>query len=63
MKVRIDSDACQGHGQCVMLCPTIFTADEEGFGVVRHEEVPPDQEQDVRQAEASCPERAIHITR
>jgi len=63
MKVRIDSGACQGHGQCVLLCPDVFTADEEGFGVVEHEEVPANAENGVERAEASCPERAIQIER
>ena len=63
MKVRIDRDLCQGHGQCVILCPTVFDDDEEGFGVVRAEEVPADAERDCEQAEAACPERAIQISR
>jgi len=63
MKVRIDSDTCQGHGQCVFLCPEVFKADDEGFGTVAHENVPKAAEKDVQTAEASCPERAIHITR
>mgnify|MGYP001818120629 FL=1 len=63
MKVRIDKDACQGHGQCVILCPEVFEDDEQGFGVVRNEVVPEEAEHDCERAEASCPERAIHITR
>jgi ferredoxin len=63
LKVRIDSDVCQGHGQCVILCPAVFTDDEEGFGVVENENVPKDSEKDIERAEASCPERAIHIMR
>ena len=61
MKVRIDSAHCQGHGQCVFLCPEVFAADEQGFATVKHEDVPADAETDVVQAEASCPERAISI--
>ena len=61
MKVRIDSTRCQGHGQCVFLCPEVFAADEQGFGTVPREEVPPDAEADVARAEACCPEGAIQI--
>ena len=63
MKVRIDSEVCQGHGQCVFLCPEVFAADEQGFGLVRREQVPGDAEADVEKAEASCPEGAVQITR
>ena len=63
MKVRIDSEVCQGHGQCVILCPAVFGADEQGFGVVENASVPSDAEEDVARAEACCPERAIHIER
>jgi len=63
MKVRIDKEACQGHGQCVILCPEVFEDDEQGFGVVRDEAVPTEAEGDCERAAASCPERAIHITR
>ena len=62
MKVRIDKEACQGHGQCVILGPEVFEYDEQGFGVVRNEVLPEAAERDCERAEASCPERAIHIT-
>ena len=62
MKVRIDNETCQGHGQCVFLCPEVFDDDEQGFGTVKHEDVPKEAEEDCARAEASCPERAIHIT-
>ena len=63
MKARIDSARCQGHGQCVFLCPEVFAADEQGMGFVQREEVPLEAEPDAERAEASCPERAIQIER
>jgi ferredoxin len=47
----------------VILCPEVFDDDDEGFGVVRNEDVPKEAEGDCQRAEASCPERAIQITR
>jgi ferredoxin len=61
MKVRVDSRLCQGHGQCVFLCPQVFAADEQGFATVTREEIPPDAENDVAKAAACCPEGAIQI--
>ena len=61
MKVQIDSSRCQGHGRCYDLVPDLFGDDEEGYGQVRRDVVPPDQEADARRAVANCPERAIEI--
>ena len=61
MKIRIDSDLCTGHGRCYSLAPTLFEADDEGFGVVIDEHVPADREADAKRAAASCPERAVII--
>ena len=40
----------------------VFDDDEQGFGVVKQENVPKEAEEDCARAEANCPERAIHIT-
>ena len=46
-----------------MLCPAVFDDDEEGFGVVKSEQVPEEAENACERAEANCPEQAIQITR
>ena len=61
MKVRVDPDACQGHGQCVMVCPEVFRADEQGFSYLESDEVSTALEAAVRKAERQCPERAISV--
>jgi ferredoxin len=62
MKLRINSDVCQGHGRCYDLAPDLFGEDEEGFGqVLRDGVVPPEKERDARLAVANCPERAIEV--
>jgi len=63
VKARIDSALCQGHGQCVFLCPEVFSADDQGFATVENEEVPEGAQANVEQAEASCPEGAIQLAR
>ena len=61
MKIRIESDACTGHGRCYSLAPALFEPDDDGAGQVIDEEVPPEREADARRAVASCPERAVVI--
>ena len=64
MKVTVDSDACQGHGMCNMICPEVFKYDDDGFGYVPSEleHVPDNLAEKVRLAEIQCPERAVRIT-
>jgi ferredoxin len=62
VKVRIDSEKCQGHGRCYDLAPDLFGDDEEGFGQVLGDgTVSPDNERQANLAVANCPERAIEI--
>ncbi|MGP3920325.1 ferredoxin [Nonomuraea sp. 10N515B] len=62
MKVKIDSERCQGHGRCYDLAPGLFGEDEEGYGQVLGDGVVPQEEaQAARLAVANCPERAIEI--
>jgi len=62
VKVRINTQLCQGHGRCYDLAPSLFGDDEEGYGQVLGDgTVPPGGEQDARLAVANCPERAIEL--
>jgi ferredoxin len=62
VKLRIDSERCQGHGRCYDLVPELFGEDDEGYGTVLGTGVvPPDKAQEARKAVANCPERAINL--
>jgi ferredoxin len=62
MKVRINTDICQGHGRCYDLAPGLFGDDEEGYGQVLGDGVvPAGNEHDARLAVANCPERAVEL--
>ncbi|MEU9890971.1 ferredoxin [Sphaerisporangium sp. NPDC051017] len=62
MKVKINTERCQGHGRCYDLAPSLFGEDDEGYGrVLGDGVVPPGEEQTARLAVANCPERAIEI--
>lgn len=62
MKVKVDSERCQGHTLCAMIAPKVFQLNEiDGHSSVSNEEVPADQEEQAREAAHTCPERAISI--
>lgn len=62
MKVRVDSERCQGHTLCAMIAPDAFElSDIDGTSSPVNEVVPAGQEEAVREAAHSCPEQAISI--
>lgn len=62
MKVRIDTDRCQGHTLCSMIAPESFVLNDiDGHAAVVAENVPKEYEGQVREAAQSCPEQAIVI--
>lgn len=63
MRLRIDEEACTGHGRCYSLAPELFDADDYGHGVLVEADgtVAPGHEEKARLAVANCPERAISL--
>ncbi|CAM2745411.1 ferredoxin [Skermania piniformis] len=62
MKVHVDHERCQGHTLCAMTAPQAFElSDIDGHASPVTEQVPVEQEADVREAVQSCPERAISL--
>jgi ferredoxin len=61
MRIRLDEDACTGHGRCYALAPAVFDADDQGHCVVKLAEVPDELEREARAAVANCPEVALTI--
>jgi ferredoxin len=62
MKVRVDAGVCAGFGVCVGLCPEVFELHDDGYAVVRVDEVPQEFEAAVRKAVNQCPSRAISLS-
>ena len=63
MKVKVDSEKCQGHNRCYALAPGLFKVDEYGYATPRGDgTVPTDMREKARLAEENCPERAIEVT-
>jgi ferredoxin len=62
VKVWVDPERCQGHTLCAMTAPEAFELDDvDGHASAVFDEVPADQQEQVREAVQSCPERAISI--
>jgi ferredoxin len=65
MKMSVDGVQCMGHGRCYQLLPDLLDFDDEGYVTIRDQtvEVPVDQQELAEDAEATCPEGAISLTR
>jgi ferredoxin len=62
LRVWVDRDACQSHGQCEFTVPDVFEIDDEG--VLQYEPQPPAELADlVEQAAVRCPTQAITVHR
>jgi ferredoxin len=61
MRITLDRERCTGHGRCYVVAPDIFTADDDGYCVLRADAVAEDLEPAARRAVANCPEDAISI--
>lgn len=63
LRVRVESERCQGHNRCCSIAPELFEADELGNALVRGDgTVPPALEAKARLALANCPEHAIRLS-
>jgi ferredoxin len=61
MRIRLDTELCQGHGRCYTLAPQLFDADELGHCLLLVDEVPPGREADARNGVDNCPEHALSL--
>jgi ferredoxin len=64
VRLTVSSNGCRGHGLCYSLAPDLLEDDDdEGYVSIRGQvvDVPADQVAAVRNAAASCPERAIDL--
>jgi ferredoxin len=63
MRMSIDDGRCLGHTMCVVAAPSLVDIDPDtGHAFVLRAEVPADEEEAARMAEAGCPERAVRVT-
>jgi ferredoxin len=61
MKVHIDPAKCCGHAACVLVCESVFSTDDNGFGIVLDVSPPESLRTTIEMAVRNCPERAISV--
>ena len=60
MKVHVDMNLCQSHGECVLAAPDVFELGDDDVLVWR-EDVPEERRGAVEDAVGACPMMAIRI--
>lgn len=60
LRVVVDAERCEGHGQCVLAAPTVFDLDDE-LNLTYEAQVPAELIADVRRAAQLCPMQAIRL--
>lgn len=61
MRIRLDTERCQGHGRCYVLASDLFDSDEVGHCVLLVDEVPGGHEDAARNGVDNCPEQALSL--
>lgn len=62
MKMLVDYDLCEGHGECVIAAPEVFDLDDAGEKVVLVQEEPREELRDkVVEAVRICPIVALQL--
>jgi ferredoxin len=63
VRVEVDPNICEGHGQCNALAPEVYHLDDGGYCVIPNPEVSPELESQAEQGALACPVQAITLTR
>jgi ferredoxin len=62
VKIKVDSELCQGHNRCSALAPDLFVLDDFGFATAANGGlVPADRAEAAMLAADNCPEFAIEV--
>lgn len=61
MKTYVDQDTCIACGLCVSAVNDVYDYNDDGKAEAIVDTVPPDREEDARQAANNCPVDAIEI--
>lgn len=62
MKLLVDYDLCEGHGECAIAAPEVFDLDDAGEKVVLLQQEPDEElREQVVEAVKICPIAALHL--
>lgn len=61
MKIVVDWDKCESHGQCEFAAPDVFSINDEGDLDVLEENPTESARVEVEEAARRCPTRAITV--
>ena len=62
ISIKVDREACQGYGNCVLAMPSVFGIDEAGQVVLIEATAADDALDGVQRAAQDCPTNAISFT-
>jgi ferredoxin len=62
VRIKVDSQLCQGHNRCKALAPDLFVLDDFGYSSAVADGAVPDDRRDIALLAAdNCPELAVVI--
>lgn len=62
MKVRVDSERCNGHGMCAALAPEVYSINEDtGFNEMGEFDLDAAHREAAMRGVGGCPEHAISV--
>ena len=61
MKANVDKNTCIGCGACTLICPEVFSIEDDGLAKAIESEIPKDVEESTQEARDNCPVEAIDI--
>jgi ferredoxin len=61
VRVVVDRDRCESHGQCEFAAPDIFSINDDGDLELLQESPPDGARRDVEEAARRCPTRALTL--
>jgi ferredoxin len=62
MRIGVNRDACEAHGQCSIVDMDIFPLDDDGYSAVGPSaEVPTGEEETAQRGVSACPVRALRV--
>ncbi|WP_095156534.1 ferredoxin [Pseudomonas sp. Irchel 3E13] len=60
-KAVADRGRCCGYGLCATICPSVYKLDNDGLVYFDDARVPPELEEEAREAAAACPAEAVWL--